>query len=277
MYMTDEVTLDALRALHARGRAAWPGIELDIAAFVTHAASCLKEGPLDDARAEDLYLAVACAAGVEQAIAALDKHHLCHLFPLLIRHGNDSGAAADIVQAVRVRFLVGEAGSAPRIAEYDGRSSLLAWLRVAAMRISISAHRKQGREILAGEVDIAGGVQGPDVELLKQRLGVEFESAFRSAFEALTPRERNLLRHQVIDQLGIDRIGAIYGVHRATAARWVAQARETLIEGVRRALREKLRVNSSELDSLLHVARSDLRLSRRLFLTPTPERMSQIV
>jgi len=54
------------------------------------------------------------------------------------------------------------------------------------------------------------------------------------------PRERNLLRYQVLDRLGIDHIGALHGVHRVTAARWIAHARRALIEGVRRRLQDRL-------------------------------------
>jgi hypothetical protein len=45
-----------LCTLHARGREAWPGVELDVATFSTLAANQLGDGPFDDVRADDLYL-----------------------------------------------------------------------------------------------------------------------------------------------------------------------------------------------------------------------------
>src|ERR1044071_3493524 len=104
-----------LCTLHARGRESWPGVELDIATFSALAANQLGDGPFDDVRADDLYLAIACAARVEQAIIAFDKHYLARLAPALIRQGQDRAAAADIVQAVRVRVLVGGAGRGAEI------------------------------------------------------------------------------------------------------------------------------------------------------------------
>src|ERR1043165_7596523 len=61
-----------LCTLHARGGEAWPGVELDIATFWALAASQLDDGPFDDVRADDLYLALACVARVAQAIIAFD-------------------------------------------------------------------------------------------------------------------------------------------------------------------------------------------------------------
>jgi hypothetical protein len=93
-----------LCALHARGREAWAGVELDVATLSALAANQLDNGPFDDVRADDLYLAIACAARVKQAIIAFDKHYLPGLASALIRQGQDRAAAADVVQVVRVRF-----------------------------------------------------------------------------------------------------------------------------------------------------------------------------
>lgn len=265
--MMPEVNEEVLRALHARGREAWPEVALDIAAFSAPAAQRLSMYRFDDLRAGELYLTIACAAGVERAIAAFEIHYLSRIAPELVRRGYDAATAADVVQAVRVRFLVGEAGRAPRIAEYDSRGSLATWIRVAAVRIAISAHRKHHRET-ADEVDLTAAEPSPEFELLHRRFGAEFEAAFRSTFEAFTSRERTLLRYQVIDRLGIDRIAAIYGVHRATAARWIAHARDALVDGVRRTLQTRLCVDAEELDSLLRLVHSRLELSLRLLLTP---------
>jgi len=259
-----------LCTLHARGRDAWPAVELDVATFSTLAATQLGDGPRHDVRADDLYLAIACVARVDRAIIAFDKHYLSGLASALVRRGQDRAAAADVVQAVRVRFLVGEAGRRPKVAEYNGRGSLAIWLRVAAIRTAITAHRKRRRETTIDDLAIVARSCSPDTGLLGVQLGSELEAAFRAAFAALAPRDRNLLRYQVVDRLGIDRIAALHGVHRATAARWTAHAREALIEGVRRVLQSRLRIDSRELDSVFRQLTSQLELSARWLLTPTP-------
>jgi RNA polymerase sigma-70 factor, ECF subfamily len=259
-----------LCALHARGREAWPGVEIDIATFSERAANQLGDGPFDDMRADDLYLAIACAARVKQAIIAFDRHYLAGLASALIRQGQDRAAAADAVQVVRVRFLVGDADRGPKIAEYNGRGSLAAWLRVAASRAAVTAFRKHHRETAIDDLAIVARSCNPEIGLLGMQLGSELEAAFRSSFAALAPRERNLLRYQVLDRLGIDRIGALHGVHRATAARWIAHARKALIEGVRRRLQDHLGIDGKELDSTLRQVASRIELSLRWLLTPAP-------
>jgi RNA polymerase sigma-70 factor (ECF subfamily) len=257
-----------LCTLHARGRESWPGVELDAATFSMAATNQLGGRPLDRVRADELYLAIACAARIDQAILAFEKHYLSGLAAALRRRGQDWAAAADTVQAVRVRFLVGDVGRGPMIAEYNGRGSLAAWLRVAATRIAMLAHRKHRRETDVDDLVIVARSCRPDLGLLGMQLGSELEVAFRAAFAALAPRERNLLRYQIIDQLGIDRIAALHGVHRATAARWSAHAREALIEGVRRELKDRLQLDGIELDTMFRQLVSQIELSRRWLLTP---------
>jgi len=259
-----------LCALHARGRESWQGVELDVATFLALAANQLDDGPFDDVRADELYLAIACVARVKQAIIAFDKHYLAGLTSALIRQGRDPAAAADVVQVVRVRFLVGDADHAPKVAEYNGRGSLAAWLRVAASRAAVTAFRKHRRETAIDDLAIASRSCNPNITVLGTQLGNEFEAAFRSSFAALPPRERNLLRYQVIDRLGIDRIAALHSVHRATAARWIAHARKALIEGVRCQLQDRLGVDRQELDSTLRQLASRIDLSLRWMLTPMP-------
>jgi RNA polymerase sigma-70 factor (ECF subfamily) len=85
--------------------------------------------------------------------------------------------------------------------------------------------------------------------------------AFHLAVAELEPRERNLLRMHLLDGLSIDQIGVFYRIHRATAFRWVAKARERVWDETRNRLREKLRLSPSEYDSILHQVRSQLDLS----------------
>src|SRR5713101_7284652 len=75
---------DALRALHAAGREAWPDVPLDAEAFaadVTNRVDAHRN--LDDAvstlHAADLFLACACSRGIASALAAFDRVHLARV------------------------------------------------------------------------------------------------------------------------------------------------------------------------------------------------------
>jgi RNA polymerase sigma-70 factor (ECF subfamily) len=140
------------------------------------------------------------------------------------------------------------------IAAYDGRAPLALWLRVCTARLAL---RQAGRARRTVDVDdaaleqLAPGVPDPELVYLKRHYGAQFRAAFAAAVQALAPRERNLLRHAVIDALSIDQIAAIYHVHRATAARQLERARRNLIGATRDHMRTTLGVDETELDSIL--------------------------
>src|SRR5262245_26451515 len=79
--MTGEKLDSFLQELLARGRAAWPSVAVPDEAFVRHLAAVCAPGEdaverLRGLKAEELYLACACALGVKAAVAALDDVYL---------------------------------------------------------------------------------------------------------------------------------------------------------------------------------------------------------
>jgi RNA polymerase sigma-70 factor (ECF subfamily) len=102
--------------------------------------------------------------------------------------------------------------------------------------------------------------------MLKQRYRRELKAAFAAAFATLDARSRNVLRSHYLEGLNIDEIGVLNGVHRTTAARWRADARQSLLKATRRQLQESLGANVTEVDSILRMIRSqlDVSLSRLL-------------
>jgi hypothetical protein len=70
-----------------------------------------------------------------------------------------------------------------------------------------------------------------------------------------------ILRLHLVQRLGIDAIAAICSVHRATAARQVAHAREALVTRVRLALIARWRVSERELPALISLVATQLDLS----------------
>lgn len=259
-----------LDALHARGRGTWPQIEVDLETFSRYVTARVATDEIDALHAGDLYLSVACARGDATAIRLVDEHYIATLVSALPAFVQRQ-AAEDIIQLVRVRFLIGEHGRPPRIGDFDGTAGLATWLRVAAIRIAISLHRKHQRETLFDEVDAVAEAPDPELALLQRQYGAEFRAAFREGFVSLTPRERNLIRHHIVDRLGIDGIAALYGIHRATAARRLARARTTLIKRLRRELQARLQLDRQQLEGVLALLQGKLELSLRLFLTPARE------
>ena len=89
----------------------------------------------------------------------------------------------------------------------------------------------------------------------------KFRAALARAFGELESKERNLLRYALLDHLTVDEMGKILGVHRATAARWVASAHEELAKRIKAALAEAVGVSKAECSSILRLVQSQVEIS----------------
>jgi RNA polymerase sigma-70 factor (ECF subfamily) len=109
-------------------------------------------------------------------------------------------------------------------------------------------------------------VSDPDHGYLRERYRADVNAAVRAALAGLPDPQRALLRYSVIDGWSVDRIGALYGIHRATAARRVAAAREELGAAIRTKLAARLAISLDEVDSIVRLVQSwiDVSLERLL-------------
>jgi RNA polymerase sigma-70 factor (ECF subfamily) len=105
-----------------------------------------------------------------------------------------------------------------------------------------------------------------ELDFVKEAYRPAFKEAFHEALASLDEKERLLLKQHAVDGLGIDALGELYGVHRATAARWVAKVREAVLDRTRVAFEKRMNVGRAEFESLLRLARSQLDLSLKRVL-----------
>jgi RNA polymerase sigma-70 factor (ECF subfamily) len=160
------------------------------------------------------------------------------------------------------------------IASYSGRGELRAWFRITAtrevLRLVKGARKDQPLDDEA-LYDVFSPADSPELGHIKALYRAEFVAAFREAIASLTAKERTLLRQQALDGLSVDQLGTLYGVHRATVARWVAKARQKLLSRTRRSLMVKLKIGGADLDSILRLVRSRIDLSLDRFLVLSRE------
>lgn len=251
-----------------RGRAAFPEIALDEDALSAHLEARVEPAATGTARVEDLYLACACARGDEKAIAVAESRCFPDVNAALGKMGLTDDRIAEVKQGLRKLLFVGDGGP-PRVAEYRGTGDLRAWVRVTAMRAALKLLRKDGRETPASDdavLEARAGEGDPELSYMKAAYRAAFKTAFQEALDSLDARERTLLKQQIVDGLGIDELGALHAVHRATAARWVASAREKLLSRTRRTFMLNARISSDECESIMRLVRSqlDVSLHRRL-------------
>ena len=247
------------------GQTAWPDIVLDRARFAAFVA------PLDDRAArfaDDLYLAAACVAQNIYAIATFDKEMLSGARGAIRSIDPSDTFVDEACQRLRANLLVGD-GERAKIADYAGRGPLRAWVGVAAVRTALMMRRSQqrAREVPADSdndwtdalITISTG--NPELELLKRQYAAAFTEALRAAVESLESRLRSVLRMSFVEGLSIDEIGAVYAVHRATAARWIQKACEAVSEATRAQLADRLALTTTELERVTAMVQSQLDVS----------------
>lgn len=245
-------------------RTAWPSVEVSAARFDAYVAERASAGEdLAKLHLSDLYLACACADGDPAAIAAFESAFFPACRDALASFAGGAGFADEVRQRVRTKLFVAEAGERSRIVEYAGRGELAGWLRVVVTREAIGLRRKHGREARLPDRAVGEAPTFDDPELLHlQRVyEAEFQRAFRDATRELTSEDRNLLRYHYLDGLNIDHIGAIYGIHRVTAARRLTKVRADLVLSTRRLLADRLRLTGRELESVLRLIESQVEIS----------------
>lgn len=266
----DVALADALAGLWQTAREAWPGVEVPADTFMRHLAARAK-GDLGALRSADLYLACACLRGDAVALRLFDERVIAKLDKAIAGVDSRQDVIDEIRQRVRERLLIADGSQVPRLEEYGGQGSLLGWARTVAVRLALNQRRDLGREQPEDDAVLAElPLSGRDIELdyVRAQHRQDFTAAFRDALGSLEPRARNILRLSYVDRLSIDQIGAIYGAHRATAARWLNAARDELVARTRAQLAERLKLTTSDLDSLLGVLQSHLEVSLNRFLGP---------
>lgn len=273
---------EAIDQLVQRARAEEPSIELEPERFVRYVGErChgVEElvAHLQGLRAGDLWLACACAAGSRRALQRFGTRFGADIEAAIARSGNANMGIDDFRQHLMSKLFTADGDAMPRIGEYSGRGSLRGWLRITIVRQVIDFVRRAQRRELGHQVDevellgLRAATADPELAYARTTYESELREALREGFAALSPRERNLLRHFIVHDLGIDDVARIYGVHRATAHRWRLKAQDTLFEATRTALRSRLGTDTRELRNALVALQSHLHITIRRYLSRESE------
>jgi RNA polymerase sigma-70 factor (ECF subfamily) len=261
----------SLRAAWERARTQWPTLTI-VPGELAHWCGARAADDCDPATAlarlhvGDLYVTCACARGHASAIQAFEDHWLAKVPIFVARLSLRPELVEETKQQLRERLFVAASGEQPKIAQFNGHGPLEGWLRVAAVRTALNLLQAEHshatleedgrlvRNLLAVESD-------PELDYIKSEYRSEFKAAFREAVATLPQRDRNLLRFHFVEQLIPERIGAMYGVHRTTAMRWLDSAQATVLNETRRLLIERLQLSPSECDRLVELVRSRLQVT----------------
>ena len=264
----DDELRDWAASAVAIGRAAWPGVEVSEHELADAAARRSAQARRVDALdAAELYLAAACARGDRAALDLFRARFFDVLSAKLRGMGLDDAQRDDVWQTLCTRLFVGAPGEAPRIVRYAGAGQLAGLVRVAATRLALHGRARSQRDTPDDRLDeLPATGSDPELHFMKREHRAALKQELEAAVHDLDARQRMMLRLHLVERLGIDAIATICAVHRATAARQVAAAKELLATRVRLRLVARWQVADPDLPALRTLVDSQLDLSLRRLL-----------
>jgi len=199
---------------------------------------------------EDLALAVACAAGDEEAWG----HFVLEQRPALYRAVDaidPSGNSRDLADSLYADlFGLGERGKErqPLFRYFHGRSSLTTWLRAVIAQRYVDRMRSNKRTtVLPDEESPSALVATPQVvEPERNRYVALMRKTLTAALAALASKDRLRLGCYYAQQLTLAQTGRLLGEHEATVSRQLARSRRAVRDSVERQLKTDYGLTEAE-------------------------------
>ena len=215
---------------------------------------------IDEIRADDLCLIVACERGDEAAWTDLVKNFDSTVKSAARKYAKNSEDAEDLASSIWAE-LYGLKKDADgrlksKLAYYSGRGSLAGWLRAVTNQLAIDQFRKESKfvqieearefENLANEssensdnAKIVQGSDNPEENFSRRRTEKDVSEALRQAIDELEAEDRLILKLYYFDDLKLKDIGATMGFHEATASRKLVRIQTTIRKSVERILQKR--------------------------------------
>lgn len=206
---------------------------------------------IDKLQADDLCLIVACEHGDQKAWSDLVERFSPTVRSAARSASSNEEGAEDLAQSIWAELygLRGREDGRPagKLAYYSGRGSLAGWLRAVVAQLAIDQHRKQSRLVQTEEdADFDriiqsqnenhwsghGGVLNPELEISQKLAGAEMQDALSRSIQKLSDEDRLLVKLYYFDGLRLREVGAVLGVHEATASRRLARIHADLRQEV---------------------------------------------
>jgi RNA polymerase sigma-70 factor (ECF subfamily) len=216
--------------------------------------------------AADLYLACGCSLGDPSALAEFDARHLSQIGAFVAHIRTEPIFVDELRQFLREKLLLGNRETPPKIVDYAGRGPLGGWVRIAAIRTAYNLLRSTGTSPSVDPFDAAGS--DPELDFLKAQYLDDFRNAFEQALAVLAADDRNLLRLHYLDGLTTVQLATLFHIDKSNVSRKITRVRAEIVARTRSILGKRLRLESTELDSIVALVQSQLDVSIRRFLKP---------
>jgi RNA polymerase sigma-70 factor (ECF subfamily) len=254
----DEIALAAFQA----GASRWPEFQLSWERFLNRLTGLGGDLSAAGARAEDLFLAFACAEGNGPALATFDELHLSKVALYASRFSLPPHALDELKQTVRVKLL---SGTTPGIAQYAGHGPLSAFVRVTTVRAALDliSAKPDDAPTARSELTLSyiSSMSNPEADVLKGFYRSGLQALLEEILAGLPARDKVLLRLHLIDRLNVDAIGAILRQHRATIARQLIRVRAEIFKQFQKRSKLRWGTSPSEVRSIVRMLEGEIEVS----------------
>jgi RNA polymerase sigma-70 factor len=260
-----------LKAADLRGRVE-KAIEKYLFRFNENVSGAEIKAFVDELRADDLCLIIACENGVESAWNDLVKYFDATVKSAArkISHNNDD--AEDLASSIWAE-LYGlkhdkDGKLRTKLSYYSGRGSLAGWLRAVVSQLAIDEFRKQSRfvqieenrefENLANESSeknensgVVSHSDNPEQIFSEKQTQKDVADALKKAIDELEAEDKLILKLYYFDDLKLKDIGVTLGFHEATASRKLVRVQTEIRKSVEKILKNQHGWNEPEVKRYL--------------------------
>ncbi|RJS13580.1 transcriptional regulator [Corallococcus sp. H22C18031201] len=218
---------------------------------------------LERLHARDLALALACATRLPGADARFEVEVLQRMRVPLSRIHPSPAFADEVLQTLRANLLMPRAEEPPRLLGYAGVGSLVQWVNMVGVRLALRLRKAQGAasQVDAEVLAACPAPGGLELSVIREDARAHVRAAFVNAVASLDDEDRELLRLHFVERLSLEKMGALYDLHKSTLSRRLSGVQETLEKRTRRLLSERLALREAELESLVRTLHGRLDLS----------------
>ena len=237
---------------------------------------------IDEIRADDLCLILACERGDETAWSDLVKNFDSTVKSAARKYAKNAEDAEDLAGSIWAE-LYGLKRDArgnvkTKLAYYSGRGSLAGWLRAVTNQLAVDQFRKESKfvqieearefENLANEssensdnVKLVHGSDNPEENFSAKQTQKDVSDALKQAIEELEAEDKLILKLYYFDDLKLKDIGATLGFHEATASRKLVRIQTEIRKSVEKILQARHGWQREEVKRHLADAASKLGIS----------------
>jgi RNA polymerase sigma-70 factor, ECF subfamily len=243
---------------------------------------------VDELRADDLCLVLACERGDETAWDELVKTQDATVKAAARRISPKAEDADDLASSIWAE-LYGlkhdkDGKLKSKLSYYSGRGSLGGWLRAIVAQLAVDQFRKQSRfvqieesrefENLANESSekaenssVVSHSDNPEQIFTEKQTSRDVSEALNAAIAGLNADDKLLLKLYYYDELKLKEIGQTFGYHEATASRKIVRIQTDIRSTVQKTLKNQHGWSEEEVKRYLSETASKLGISFEKLVT----------